>query len=166
MYIFNEESGKLEVLPWQHLGLRGFFKEPPAFESGGAGLVSTIDDYSRFAQMMLNGGTFNGKRILSEESVRIMTENNLTDSQRTTFNWDQCLGCGYSCLNRVLTNPEQCEGVGNIGEYGWDGWLGTYYSNDPVSGLTLLYMIQRAGGFGSWPSREMKKIAYSAIDNI
>jgi CubicO group peptidase (beta-lactamase class C family) len=64
----------------------------------------------------------------------------------------------------VLTNPEQCEGVGNIGEYGWDGWLGTYYSNDPVSGLTLLYMIQRAGGFGSWPSREMKKIAYSAIE--
>jgi CubicO group peptidase (beta-lactamase class C family) len=163
MYIWDDEKNRLEILPWQHLGLRGFFKEPPAFESGGAGLVSTADDYMRFAQMLQNGGTWNGKRILSEKAVGLMSKNNLTDSQLQSFDWDQCAGCGYSVLNRVLTNPEKCGGVGNVGEYGWDGWLGTYYCNDPKDKITLIYMIQRAGGFGSYPSRQMKEILYSAI---
>lgn len=163
MYLWNDEKKELEVLPWQHLGLRGFFKEHPAFESGGAGLVSTVDDYKNFAAMMMNGGVFNGKRIISEQAVKIMTENNLTDEQLVSLDWDQCAGCGYSWLNRVLIDREKGGGVGNLGEYGWDGWLGTYYSNDPKDKVTLLYMIQRAGGFGSWPSRKMKEIIYSAI---
>jgi CubicO group peptidase (beta-lactamase class C family) len=163
MYIWNEETNSLETIPWQHLGLQGFFKERPAFESGGAGLVSTIDDYKNFAEMMMNGGVFRGKRILSEEAVKIMSTDNLTAEQKTTFDWDQCKGCGYSCLNRVLIDKEAVDNIGNLGDYGWDGWLGTYYSNDPKDKVTLLYMIQRAGGFGSYPSKDMKKIIYDAI---
>lgn len=163
MYLWNDSENRLEVIPWQHLGLRGFFKEPPAFESGGAGLVSTADDYAKFASMLIHGGVHNGTRLLSENAVKIMSTDYLTPVQRKTCDWDQCRGCGYSCLNRVLTDPSECEGVGNIGEYGWDGWLGTYYCNDPVDKITLIYMIQRCGGFGSYPSRQMKKIIYEAL---
>ena len=162
MYIYNEESKQLETIPWQHLGLRGFFKELPAFESGGAGLVSTIDDYKKFADMMMNRGVYGGKRILSEEAVDLITHNNLTPSQAETFNWDQCRGCGYSILNRCVIDLEAA-GAGNLGDYGWDGWLGSYYSNDPTDKVTLIYMIQRAGGFGSWPCLKMKELIYKAI---
>ncbi|WP_124100285.1 serine hydrolase domain-containing protein [Ruminococcus sp. Marseille-P6503] len=163
MYLWNDNENRLEGIPWQHLGLRGFFKEPPAFESGGAGLVSTADDYAKFASMLIHGGVSDGRRILSENAVKIMSTDSLTPRQRKTCDWDQCRGCGYSCLNRVLTDPSECEGVGNVGEYGWDGWLGTYYSNDPIDKITLIYMIQRCGGFGSYPSRQMKKIIYEAL---
>lgn len=163
MYIWNEETQKLEPLTWQHLGLRGFFKELPAFESGGAGLVSTLGDYKNFAAMMMNGGVFGCRRIISERAVKIMTENNLTERQAVSFDWDQCKGCGYSWLNRQLIDLDAVGGAGALGEYGWDGWLGTYYSNDPVNKITFLYMIQRAGGFGSWPWRNMKSILYSAM---
>lgn len=162
MYIYNEESKQLETILWQHLGLRGFFKELPAFESGGAGLVSTIDDYKKFADMMMNRGVYGGKRILSEEAVDLITHNNLTPSQAETFNWDQCRGCGYSILNRCVIDLEAA-GAGNLGDYGWDGWLGSYYSNDPTDKVTLIYMIQRAGGFGSWPCLKMKELIYKAI---
>jgi CubicO group peptidase (beta-lactamase class C family) len=63
----------------------------------------------------------------------------------------------------VLIDKEAVDNIGNLGDYGWDGWLGTYYSNDPKDKVTLLYMIQRAGGFGSYPSKDMKKIIYDAI---
>ncbi len=56
-----------------HLGIRNVMDRRPAFESGGAGLVSTIDDYSHFAQMLLNGGSYKGKQILSPAMVRFMT---------------------------------------------------------------------------------------------
>lgn len=163
MYIWNEEKECLEVIPWQHLGLTGFFKEPPAFESGGAGLVSTADDYAKFASMLMNGGEYGGRKYLSEEAIKIMSTDHLTAEQHSTFDWDQCKGCGYSCLNRMLIAPEDIGGFGNIGTYGWDGWLGTYYSNDPVDKITLIYMIQRCGGFGSYPSRPMNKIIYEAL---
>ncbi len=115
-----------------------------SFESGGAGLFSTIDDYARFAQMLMNGGSYNGVQILKESAVRYLTSAKLTPSQREGLSgWSGLEGYSYGNLMRVLEEPEKASVIGNKGEYGWDGWLGTYFANDPKTGTTVLMMTQK-----------------------
>ncbi len=163
IYIWSQERKRLEILNWQHLGLRGFFKEPPAFESGGGGMVSTIDDYAHFAAMMMHRGIWKGHRLLSENAIQYMTTNHLDATQIQSYNWENFAGYGYGCFNRVMIDKNLAGGVGNLGEYGWDGWAGTYYSNDPVDKITLLYMVQRVDGVGIRPIRLMKQRIYAAL---
>ena len=119
-----------------HLAVGEYGREP-AFESGGAGLVSTADDYSAFAQMLMNEGVYNGKRILSAESVRYMTKPQLGPVQRADM-WDSLNGYSYGKLMRVCVEPGAAAHIGTLNEYGWDGWLGTYFANLPDQGITFL----------------------------
>ncbi len=136
-----------ELIPYygNHLGIIHTMDREPAFESGGAGLVSTIDDYARFAQMLLNGGALDGKRILKEETVRFMTAGSLNLVQEMCFenNFGNMLGYTYGNMYRVMKYPGRSVTLNHVGEYGWDGWLGCYFANDPESDLTILFMMQR-----------------------
>lgn len=157
------ENG-LEPALWQHLGLSYLCRKPPEFQSGGAGLCSTMDDYAAFAEMLLNKGVYNGRRILSENAVRYLTSPHLTPEQNACMNWEQCIGYNYGSLMRILTDEGAAGPSGHLGEYGWDGWLGCYFANDPVGGYTFLYFIQRCGGLGPRPIRLIKQIVYGAED--
>ena len=117
----------------------GDYSRKPAFESGGAGLVSTLDDYARFADMLLWEGETGGKRILSPESVRFMTSPQLMPEPQGDM-WDSLWGCGYGKLMRVMLDPGQFAGFARRGEYGWDGWLGSYFANFPEEKMTILMM--------------------------
>ncbi len=157
---YEYKDDKLVPCLWQHLGLSYLCRKPPEFQSGGAGLVSTMDDYASFASMLINNGVYNGSRILSEHAVKYMTSNQLTPEQNKYFDWDQHMGCGYGNLMRVVTDTSQCGFCSNMGEYGWDGWLGCYFLNDPSTGYTFLYFIQRCGGLGARPVRLIKQIVF------
>ena len=146
------EDGKLAPCDWQHLGLVYKYTKRPEFEIGGAGLVSTVNDYEKFAQMLLNGGKYGDTRILSRKAVDLISHNIITAEQAKTFNWDSCIGYGYGGLMRTLTSPEITT-VGSTGEYGWDGWTGNYFCNDPENNLTFMYFIQVCGGNGIRPLR-------------
>ncbi len=127
----------LEEFHSLHLAV-GCYDREPAFESGGAGLVSTLDDYMAFAQMLMRGGvTRDGKRILSEAAVRYMRTPQLTDPVRRDI-WDSLGGYNYSCLMRVCDRPGTAPLMTREGEYGWDGWLGTYFCNIPDKEITFL----------------------------
>ena len=120
-----------------HLAV-GEYSREPAFESGGAGLVSTLDDYMAFAQMLLdNGVTKDGRRILSEASVRYMQTPQLSEKVRGDM-WDTLGGYNYSCLMRVCDRPGEAPLLTRKGEYGWDGWLGTYFCNIPEGKISFL----------------------------
>ena len=119
-----------------HLAV-GCYDRPPAFESGGAGLVSTLDDYAAFANMLMNGGMHEGKRILSPAAVKFMTAPRLTPEVRRNL-WDSLCGYNYGCLVRVCDRPDSCSVYNEEGEYGWDGWLGTYFANIPGQRITFL----------------------------
>ena len=119
-----------------HLAV-GCYDRPPAFESGGAGLVSTLDDYAAFANMLMNGGMHEGKRILSPAAVKFMTAPRLTPEVRRNL-WDSLCGYNYGCLVRVCDRPGSCSIYNEEGEYGWDGWLGTYFANIPGQRITFL----------------------------
>jgi CubicO group peptidase (beta-lactamase class C family) len=134
---YRRVPGGLEKFSSLHLAV-GQYDREPAFESGGAGLVSTLDDYMAFAQMLLdNGVTKDGRRILSEASVRYMQTPQLSEKVRGDM-WDTLGGYNYSCLMRVCDRPGEAPLLTRKGEYGWDGWLGTYFCNIPEGKISFL----------------------------
>lgn len=162
-YQFMEESGQLEPCTWQHLGLSYMHLKPPAFESGGAGLVSTVTDYSRFVQMMLHGGSYNGVRILGRKSIEYINTEHLTPQQAEGYDWDSLYGYGYGCLMRQMVDVHASGGLGSVGEFGWDGWLGCYVAMDPSEDLAIIYVIQKCGGNGYRDVQILRNIIYSAL---
>ena len=115
----------------------GQYDRAPAFESGGAGLVSTLDDYAAFGTMLMQEGVYDGRRILSPAAVRFMTAPRLSPEVRRDL-WDSLCGYNYGCLVRVCDRPGSCSIYSEAGEYGWDGWLGTYFANLPGQRITFL----------------------------
>lgn len=163
-YEYKEDSKKLEPCTWQHLGLSYLFLQPPAFESGGAGLVSTLNDYSRFTQVLMNQGTFEGVRILGKKSVEMMTGNHLNQQQLKMYDWEALRGYGYGNLMRQMIDVPGSGGLGSEGEFGWDGWLGCYVAMDPAEQLTIIYTIQKCGGNGYRDVQVLRNMIYSALD--
>ena len=162
IYEFITERNQLEPCTWTHLGL-GDFKTPPAFESGGAGIVSTMEDYSRFAMMMSNGGTYDNVRILGPKTVAYMTKHQLNAEQAISFDWDSMYGYSYGNLMRSLIDPIKSASNGSLGEFGWDGWTGNYFFVDPKENLILVYMIQRCGGGNPSFIRALRSIIYGSL---
>lgn len=163
-YQYMPETKTMEPCTWQHLCLSHMHLKKPDFESGGAGLVSTIDDYAKFAEMMMNGGIYKNNRILSRKTIQRMTQNQLTEKQIESIDWTELKGYGYGSLMRQMIHPESAESLGTKGEYGWDGWLGSYLAIDPEEELAIIYVIQKCGGNGPRDIRVIRNIIYSALD--
>jgi CubicO group peptidase (beta-lactamase class C family) len=120
---------------------------PPTVPSGGGGLVSTLDDYARFAQMLLNKGELGGARILSPQAVTLISRNHLSNALinggfgvgsqiiRPGF------GYGYNCA--VFTDPVKAGLPVGKGTFQWDGAAGTWFWVDPENDLIFVGMIQR-----------------------
>jgi CubicO group peptidase (beta-lactamase class C family) len=122
----------------------GRWSRPPAFESGGGGLVSTADDYLAFASALLAGGTHDGEHVLSRPSVTLMTSDQLTPEQKAVSGfWPgyfDSIGWGFGMsvrTRRTHLGP-------SIGSYGWSGFYGTAWYNDPAEDLTAIVIMQRA----------------------
>ena len=148
-----------------HLGIQNKMELPPAYESGGAGLCSTIDDYAKFTQMLLGNGTYQGVRIMAPKTVEYMTTAHVTLAQQHGVEtWESLAGYTYGNLMRIMTDPGASAGLGSMGEYGWDGWLGTYMMNDPAHNLTLLIMHQRADSGTTAYTRKIRNILFAALD--
>ncbi len=161
---WETEDGLVEE-HFSHLGIQNTMEREPAFESGGAGLTSTIDDYARFTQMLLQKGEYQGKRILSPETVRFMTTAHVSaQQQKGVETWESLAGYTYGNLMRIMTSPESAGGLGSLGEYGWDGWLGTYMMNDPAHELTFLMMYQRTDSGTVGYSRKMRNVLFAALE--
>lgn len=143
------------------------WSRPPAFPSAAAGLVSTIDDYLAFGQMMLARGKYQNGRILSRLSVETMTTDQLTPEQKaasgltpgyfTNHGWGFCLS--------LVTRRDDIAAV--PGRFGWDGGLGTSWYSDPVEDLVIILMTQQAWASPQPPNicRDFWTLAYQAIDD-
>lgn len=145
----------------RHLGLTDYLK-PPAFESGGAGLVSTINDYAKFACLLANKGEFGGVRLFSEKTFEYMTSPKLYDIQ-CSYLWERLAGYNYGCFMRIMESPEISRNQTFKGEFGWDGWTGTFFAADPVNNIVVLYFTQICGGGTTAQAEEMCRIVYKNI---
>ncbi len=115
-----------------------------ALTPGSAGLTSTVDDYMRFARMLVNGGELDGVRILRPETVRLMSTSHLADSI-TDRSWLPSKGSvGFGIDFAVRTRPPQAvdENNGVVGEFFWDGAASTLFWVDPVNKLTAVMFVQ------------------------
>lgn len=122
----------------------------PGMPSGGGGLVSTPEDYYRFAQMLANGGELDGKRVLSPETVKLMTSNHLP-ADLLTGHWGigqhimrPGFGYGFNCA--VVFDPAAAGLPDGKGTFFWDGAAGTWFWVDPTNDVVFVGMIQRMGG--------------------
>jgi CubicO group peptidase (beta-lactamase class C family) len=120
--------------------------ETPTLAMGGGGLVSTALDYARFAQMLLNRGELDGRRIISEDAARLMMTNHLPDAlmRKGFLAGHQRIrpGFGIGFNGVVFTDPETAGLPVGKGTYHWDGAAGTYFWVDPVNDLLLVTMTQ------------------------
>lgn len=161
-YYDVSEDGVFTPHTDNHLG--EYFGEDVAFESGGAGLVSTLDDYGRFASMMVHGGEYKGKRILGSRTVAFMGQNRLDAGQRVSLDWDSTRGYGYGCLMRILADQGRAGTVATPGEFGWDGWTGNYVTMNPAEELVILYFVQRCGADVLPTVRKLRMAVYAALE--
>jgi len=162
-YNANPQTGALEVLD---AARDGQWSRPPVFQSGGGGLVSTVDDYLAFGQMMLNKGKYGRARILSRPSVELMTTDHITPEQKAVSVffpgfWDsRGWGFGISIVTRrdnIAADP---------GRFGWDGGYGTSGYSDPKEDLVGILMTQRAlDPIALNISADFWTSAYQAIDD-
>jgi CubicO group peptidase (beta-lactamase class C family) len=106
--------------------------------SGGAGLWSTAEDYLQFAQMLVNGGTLNGKRLLSPRTVDLMGSNHVGDLYSRSRP-----GMGFGLTVEVVTNPVAANRRQGEGSFGWDGAYGTHFWVDRKEQIAGLLLIQQ-----------------------
>lgn len=138
--------------------------------SGGGGLVSTASDYMRFAQMVLNGGSYNGVRILGPKTVQYMGLNHLTPAARAEGvgefqNSDLYAGQSMSLGFGVVTHPALMPAISSIGEISWAGVAGTKFWIDPQEDIIGIAMVQQYSA--PWPLRfDMKVATYAAITQL
>jgi len=160
----DDGEGGLKLYAENNLGIRHQMDRDPAFESGGAGLASTIDDAAKFTTMLMNLGSLNGIRLLKPKTVQYLTSAALTDWQQKGFDsWHSLRGHSYGKQMRIMTDPGKAGFIGSQGEYGWDGWLGAYFCNSPRDGLTFLFLIQKKDA-GTMPiTRKLRNIVFSTL---
>ena len=160
--VYDVKDGRFVVDAEKHLGMEGYDR-PPMFESGGAGLVSTVSDYGRFAMMLANGGSLDGVRILSPYTVEFMGSNQLEEHQRKELTWETLRGYGYGNLCRVVDNTYRTGCNVQLGAFGWDGWTGNYFIMDPVENMVIMYVIQKCNGTDDTLIRKLLNVVYGAL---
>ena len=133
----------------------------PGLPSGGGGLYSTAGDYLRFAQMLANGGTLNGVRILGPRTVELMRSNHLPEKLMTgEFAIGQQRmrpGFGFGYDVAVFEDPAKAGNSVGKGTYLWDGAASTFFWIDPTNDVVFVGMIQRRGGPGMPPLQQMSR---------
>jgi len=134
------------------------FTKPPAFESGGAGLVSTATDYMRFSQMLLNGGELDGVRILAPLTVELMHRDQTPNDMANPNLGAQGFGLDFA----VILDPVEAESYSK-GEYYWGGAAGTWFWIDPVEDIVFVGMIQAAGALTPDVRGTSRRLLYQAI---
>ncbi len=145
-YRYDAKLNQLAAFPTQN-GLPTDYTSQPTMASGGGGMVSTIEDYYRFASMLANGGELGGVRILAPSTVKLMTSNHLPESILTgQFGIGMSImrpgfGYGYNCA--VIFDPLEANLSDGKGTFFWDGAAGTWFWVDPTNDIVFVGMIQR-----------------------
>ncbi|HEV2424366.1 MAG TPA: serine hydrolase domain-containing protein [Terriglobia bacterium] len=148
----------------------GDYAAPPRMPSGGGGMVSTAEDYMRFAEMLGGGGDLNGIRVLSPAAVHLMTSNHLAAKLLTgefgigSLKMRPGFGWGYDCA--VEFNPTEIDLPDGKGTFDWGGLAGTWFWVDPTNDIVFVGMIQRILGPMSPPLESLSRSAvYQALVN-
>ena len=136
---------------------------PRAWESGGAGMVGTIGDYARFAQMLLNGGTLEGRRYLKPETIALMVSDHIGPDTHITHDElyfpGETSGFGLGFAVRIAVPADTSWA---LGEYRWDGVAGTFFFVDPRDDMFAIFMVQAPSESGRI-QQALRTLIYQAL---
>lgn len=140
-----------------------------SLHSGGGGLVSTVNDYYKFASMLLNGGQTDGVRILGTKTLELMASNHLpnngdlTSMGQATFSETPFDGIGFGLGFSVMLDPVEARILGSTGEFAWGGAASTYFWVDPEEDMIVIFLTQLMPSSAYRIRRELRVATYQAI---
>ena len=145
----------------------GVLERPPAVLSGGGGLVSTMSDYLRFTRMLVGGGEFEGTRLLSPRTVRLMASNHvggdLAALSTGGFAETTLRGVGFGLGFAVLEEPMKLHTPSSVGEFYWGGIYSTGFFIDPVDDISCVFMTQLMPSSFHPIRSQLRQLVYSAL---
>ncbi len=135
------------------------------YDSGGAGVISTCQDYAKLISALANFGKgLNGEQILSHNGVELLRTNTLTPEQAVSFNWSQLRGYGYGLGVRTLTDKVKASSLGNLGEFGWGGAAGSSVYADPDINLAVVYCKHNLSPSEEYYQPRVRNVVYACLD--
>ena len=164
-YAYTETNPLTKIDDWS----ASPYLERPVFLSGGGGLVSTTDDYQRFATMLLQGGESDGVHVIGQRTLEFMASNHLpnratlNDFGQSTFSETAMEGMGFGLGFSVLEDPIANAALGSKGEFAWGGAASTRFWVDPKEEITCIFMTQFMPSSFYPIRRELKAAVYQAI---
>ena len=134
------------------------------YDSGGAGIITTVSDYVKLAQALANNGVgLTGERILSANTIDLMRTNTLDENQIKTFDWKQLSGYGYGLGVRTMIDRAQGGSIGNIGEFGWGGAAGASVYIDPAVKLAAVYAKHTLNPREEYYQPRVRNVLYACL---
>lgn len=134
------------------------------YDSGGAGVITTAEDYAKFTAALAGKGKgVNGERILSEGTVRLMSENQLTEAQAKDFSWAQLTGYGYGLGVRTLVDIAKSGTTGNAGEFGWGGAAGANVLVDTKENLSMFFVQHVLNPMEDYYQPRVRNVLYTSF---
>jgi CubicO group peptidase (beta-lactamase class C family) len=160
VYSLTDSTGlERAPTPGGMVGQGAYVDGPRVSYSGGAGLLSTASDYARFLQMLLNGGTLDGARLLSPTSVELMTVDHVGDLSPDFFGEGVGFGLGFYVVEDVGARGTP----GSVGEFGWGGAYHSVYWVDPEEELVVVYLTQVIPAGGLDDHGKLRALVYQAL---
>lgn len=163
MYRYNSATNTALEIP-----VKNGYILTPEYESGGAGLFSTVDEYMKIISAIANGGTSaDGVFIMKPETVKMMTKNYLSDVQRTDLVNGRLFGYGWGLCGRVHMDPVVSGSLSPVGEFGWDGAAAAFSMIDPKEKVALYFGIHchNCGYAYNYLHPTLRNLAYEALNS-
>lgn len=160
------QSGEVEAKEGRAVpvGLGASYAFGPEYDSGGAGITTTVREYSKFCAALANGGVgATGERILAPGTIDLLRTNQLTEQQRKGLVWSQLKGYGYGLGVRTLTDKAISGTTGNVGEFGWGGAAGATVLVDPQIGLSVFYAHHMLNPQESYYQPRLRNVVYGCL---
>lgn len=159
-----QSFGKLEKGNYKPVGLKNDFILGSEYDSGGAGVITSVGEYAKFVNALANGGQGEtGERILSDGTVKLLKTNQLNKTQMQYFNWTQLKGYGYGLGVRTLLDIAAAGTTGNIGEFGWGGAAGATVLADTENKLAVFYSHHMLNPQEPYYQPRLRNIVYSCL---
>ena len=174
-FVPNNNSGEVDMVEaqkygsskegyYKNIGLGNEFIHGEEYDSGGAGIITTVSDYVKLAQALANNGVgLTGERILSANTIDLMRTNTLDENQIKTFDWKQLSGYGYGLGVRTMIDRAKGGSIGNIGEFGWGGAAGASVYIDPASKLAAVYAKHTLNPREEYYQPRVRNVLYACL---
>lgn len=155
----TEEKGRIV-----NVGKSVLFVFGSEYDSGGAGITSSVSDCSKFASALANGGMgMNGERILSNGTIELMRTNQLSAEMFAPYRWDALKGYGYGLGVRTMIDVAEGGSCGSVGEFGWNGAAGASMLMDPELKLSMFYTHHMLNPQESYYQPRLRNVLYTCL---